>query len=295
MFGPNTHYHPQEPQEYCHRSKETLRLCASIKEKLTELFDLQDYDLLLIPGPATVAMETVIRSCKNAVAAFGSGKFELRWNSMAYYHNLKFDTLQSRDTLVCCLFETSTSTYRGTGYFRDFGWHIVDAVSAFPYYPIPALADVFVTTSCKLLGAPPGISIVGVVKSSWEMFAESDSECYTNIQNHRGEGFMTTAPVYVLEVLERNLQEASFEAQRDHIHSVCRDIIEVIPAEICIGERMAPALTFDKAKFDARFPGIAEKFQLYPATKPESKTYHIFTYSEHIEKYQQLIKALKAC
>jgi aspartate aminotransferase-like enzyme len=297
MFGPNTHYNPQSPKEYCHRSKETLRLCASIKEKLTDLFQLQDYDLLLIPGPATVAMETVIRSCQLATLVYpfsGSpdGKFDTRWERIASENRSK-----RAGVILYCLFETSISEYRRNPRLCLTAEEkvIVDAVSAFPYYPLPDRCDVFVTTSCKLLSAPPGISIVGVKKGAWGMFYGSNSMSYFNIQNHRDEGFMTTAPVYVLEVLETHLEEASWDMQREYIDHWCAELAKVIPADIYIGDHTAPALTFDKAKFDARFPEVGEKFQLYPATKPHSKVYHVFTYSEPTEKYQQLIKELKSC
>lgn len=288
MFGPNAQYRAVYPREYCHRSNYATQLAAEIKQRLSDLFDLRGYDILLIPGPATVAMQTVLDSMSDAPWVIGEyGKFIKRWHSIAD------STWGGEPIAVYCRLETSLSLLC-EGSYHGITKEVVDAVSSFPYYPIQKESTIaFVTTSCKQLGGPPGFGIVGVRKDSWVHFDNYGTRAdYTNIHNHR-HGFYTTAPVNVLEVLETTLNEDYFKQQRAKIDGACELLDKAIPEDLTIGSRHCPVITIRRKEFDARYPDAGSKFQLYPENNPDSETYHVFTYSEDIEDYQRLADYLK--
>jgi hypothetical protein len=307
MFGPNAHYTPVTPGDYSHRSQYALDLVKRVKEKLTDLFHLQDYDLLFIPGPATVAMQTVIDSAHASITVLGDGKFDSRWKSMVEGRLYDEWGDYSYRALLYTMLETSQSRRENhdvppllyTDPPTPYHGIIVDAVSSFPFYPIPEHASVFVTTSCKQLGGPPGMGIVGVRKDAWHLFKGTveawsawSASSYINIQNHRYDQFYTTAPINVLEVLDATLSQSFFDCQRHQIELVCDMLDEVLPKDMTIGERHCPVITIKRKEFDDRFPDIADMYQLYPETNPDSP-YHIFTYSGHLLDYAQFAQSLK--
>lgn len=293
MFGPNARYPLIQPKNYSHRSQYALDLVASVKSKLTTLFDLQDYDLLLIPGPATVAMQTVLDSCRFRVNVIGNGKFDNRWRDNAEENHLGTEgDSEPDDALLYCLLETSESRHTIVNWAtRGRDIVIVDAVSAFPYYSIPEHASVFVTSSNKQLGGPPGISIVGVRRDCWSHFEYFRGSRYTSIRNHADAGFYTTAPINVLEVLDATLTYERLTEQTVQIEMASGMLNRALPPDITIGERRCPVITVKKEPFDAAFPGVAKQFDLYPETGNTDR-YHIFTYSEALFDYERLAKAI---
>lgn len=290
MFGPNYEYTPVTPSIYCHRSKEFARMTKELKQRFVDLFGLGEYDIVFIPGPATVAMQTVIDSLP-FVDVIGSGKFADRWRGMAERH---ISDRPVSDWRLFVQLETSASAL--SGFVGDSGLKkcnsVVDAVSAFPYYRLPENCDIFVTTSCKQLGGPPGLAIVGIRKTARVLF-KTDWD-YTTILNHIRDDFYTTAPVNVIEHLFWRLTENHVKDTNEKINGVCAMLDPVLPADVTMGNRLCPVITLDKKAFDERFPGVAKQWKLYPECRQdETDRYHIFTYSAPLSDYDRFAKELK--
>jgi aspartate aminotransferase-like enzyme len=294
MFGPNYTYAPVAPANFSHRSQHAAELVARVKNKLTRVYNLDDYDLLLVPGPATLAMQIVIDSLLDEAVVLTTGKFSHRWASMA---DRAWPMKRSGpQCAIYCHLETSSSTIfePDVDTVRRYRGVIVDAVSSFPFYKLPKFTDVFVTTSCKQLGGPPGVAIIGVHKREWRLFGESGSLRYTDIFNHAGAHSFTTFPVNVLEVMDGGINYTQPINLHRTIEFACQALREVIPAEMFIGnQEICPVLTVKRYEFDAMFPGVASRYQLYPETSPDYGYYHIFTYSENIPNYAELAATLK--
>jgi hypothetical protein len=298
MFGPNPVPPAVETPTHDHRSARGVALRARVIELLTSVFALDDYELLLIPGPATLAMQAVIETVGGCVDVAGGGRFADRWRAMR-----RFPALVNPPWSVGCLLETSCSTLNSDSPATHNSLRIVDAVSGWPYYPLPPDTAIFVTTSNKLLGAAPGLAIVGVRRDVWGLLENPKSEIrnpkterfsYLDLRRHRGDQFLTTAPMPVLAQLERTIVvDWTTGRVRRQIDEVCEVLRGAIPPDIFIGERVCPVLTLDRAQFDARFPGVAARWEFYPATRHTTDRYHLFTYSEAAHWYYKLARELR--
>ena len=69
-------------------------------------------------------------------------------------------------------------------------------------------------------------------------------------------------------------------------------IVFIDGTELAIGERVCPVLTLRRQEFDARFPGVADRYELYPG-RAATDRYHIFTYSEKPERYERFCRELR--
>jgi aspartate aminotransferase-like enzyme len=294
MFGPNPVPPVVPVPTHDHRSAKGVALRARVIALLTREFGLEEYDVILLPGPATLAMQAVIETVGGSVDVAAQGRFADRWRSMRLS-----PCYGAPPWTVYCLLETSTST--GTLQPPPGpSLNIVDAVSGFPFYPLPLDTAIFVTTSNKLLGAAPGLAIIGVRKDVWGVLENPKSEIrnpkserfsYLDLRRHRGDQFLTTAPMPVLAQLEHTIPQWRTGKTVQQITDVCALLTGVIPPEIFIGERVCPVLTLDRAKFDARFPGVAARWELYPGSTATDR-YHVFTYSEAPHWYRAFAQEL---
>lgn len=291
MFGPNPVPPVVPVPTHDHRSAKGVALRARVIAALQREFGLEEYDVLLLPGPATLAMQAVIETVGGDVWVDGTGRFADRWRSMAGVAGVR---PAAGRWVVSCLLETSGSERSVDGHLAPPDRRIVDAVSGFPFYSLPADTAIFVTTSNKLLGAAPGMAIIGVRQDVWGIIGEPGRPgrfSYLDLRRHRGGQFLTTAPMPVLAQLEHTIPLWRTGKTIQQIADVCALLAGVIPPEIFIGERVCPVLTLDRAKFDARFPGVAARWELYPGTTVTDR-YHVFTYSEAPHWYRAFAQEL---
>jgi hypothetical protein len=292
MFGPNAQPPDVPVTLTCHRSAAALAARWRVEARFHQLFGQTEYALVWVPGPASLAMQAVLQSLRGPVRVLGEGRFPDRWRGMVRPPESPLYPTVS----VLCLLETSTSR-AWAGPLPD-GPVVVDAVSGFPYAPLPSGAAVWVTTSNKLLGGLPGLALVGVRYDAWDLFRVDAAPTLTNLRNHRA-GWFTTAPVHGLSVLEQVWSPGYFAVQRAQIDAVSADLGPRL-AGMQVGDAAGPVLTVRRTAFEARFPGVAQAFALYPATRPATiypvhqETYQIFTYSEPLAAYAALAAALDA-
>ena len=157
---------PSDTIKFSHRSDEFRAVYQKTSLLLSELSGYKN--VIFTQGSASSAIETVLSSTLSEdtfVAVVVNGEFGKRAAKTAAYYskNVKvYDDLSKiGDEEVCFVvqFETSNSHYNDLTKFKFSGKLIVDAVSAFPYYPIPQ-ADFLITSSSKQLQGLPAMGIV---------------------------------------------------------------------------------------------------------------------------------------
>ena len=108
MFGPNTHFKFNTEVSFSHRDKAFFEVYKSLNENFKDKFNLNNYDILFIPGSGTVGIESTIFSLKSKVRLIGKeGIFKTRWNNLAMLYN-DFKKVEDEIDMFCQL-ETSTS------------------------------------------------------------------------------------------------------------------------------------------------------------------------------------------
>jgi len=270
MFGPNTHLITQSVIDYSHRDKAFFDLYNSLTSKFKSLFNLEDYDILFIPGSGTIGIESVFFSILKNINLIGhEGVFTDKWRSLSkLYGNSGYET-----TDMFCHLETSVSRV------FDKKSCIVDAVSSFPYYSIPDETKIFVTCSNKQLGSIPGLSIVGVRKDYWKNIVLSDVFSYLNLKRYKDFALISqtpsTPPITIFQHLYQVLLDFDPNILKDKINNNSKIIVNSIGRENIIGDLVCPVITFSKSRIPQE---IADKFQLY-GHNTSSKNYQIFTYS----------------
>jgi aspartate aminotransferase-like enzyme len=177
---------PSETIEFSHRSDEFRDV---YKQTALLLLNLSGYkNVIFTQGSASSAVETVLSSTlaeDTTVAVVVNGEFGRRAAITASYYskNVKiYDDLakvEKRDVCFVVQFETSNSYYNDLTNFKFDGKLIVDAVSAFPYYPIPQ-ADFLIVSSSKQLSGLPAMGIV-LYNDLPALFCRSD---YLNLSKY---------------------------------------------------------------------------------------------------------------
>ena len=284
MFGPNTTCEFLAVSK-CHRDKAFLKIFRNCQELFKKVFNLEGYDILFIPGSATVGVEALMYSLKSKVKVVGpEGTFKKRWEEMAREYNYRPGTFQQ----FGCRLETSTSIFAGFG--DDV---IVDAISSFPFVSISENCPAFVTCSNKLLGSFPGLAIVGVKKDKWGLFRDANQMSYLNLARYKefSDKAQTpsTAPTHLFEHLEGVLENLDVERLRRKINTNSDTIVECLGKENFKGSTRGPVLTLSKHLIP---PHLAEKYELYGINNPDSDNYQIFTYSEKAEDYLRFAQDL---
>ena len=285
MFGPNTVGSYQYDVWYSHRDEEFQNLFVTLQGLFQDVFNLRDYDILFIPGSGTLGIETVISSLKNSVSVIGpKGKFKNRWHAMSEHYRGD----KSPGNELFCQLETSVSEI-----FSKEGC-VVDAISSFPYYPLPANTKVFITSCNKQLGAFPGVSIVGVRQDCWDEFEIGGPFSCLNLSLYKKYSNIhqtpTTPPTALLEHLLAELSVINVRVLRKQINHVSDMITSAIGKENFVGETRCPVLTFKKSALSDR---MANRWSLYGHGNEETSNYQIFTYSHPIEDYYDFVGELK--
>ena len=282
MFGPNTIISDNLNISYSHRDKRFFDLYKEVQELFQTKFDLKNYDIIFIPGSATVGMEAVISSLNCKIVPVGKeGKFYRRWVELVNkYKNKKF-TFEGE---LSVRLETSTSSVNR--FKRPL---ILDAISSFPFYDLRK-PKFFVTCSNKLLGGFPGLSIVGIRKDSHHLIKEDNTFSYLNLNTYleysKNNQLPTTAPTHLFESFKRTLINFDIIKLRERIYRNSDIIRKVIPKKFFIGDIICPVLTFKKEAISEQ---IAKKYELY-GINSSSDYYQIFTYSDYDINYINFAK-----
>lgn len=284
MFGPNTYYSDNVVIDYSHRDKRFFDLFHDTRELFSKTFGLDDYDILFVPGSATIGIESVLFSLKRNVKMIGTdGTFKNRWNQMKDLYNKP----SGQSIEMFCQLETSVSTP-----FSKEGC-IVDAISAFPYYDIPRDTKVFVTCLNKQIGSYVGLAVVCVRKDFWNELIDDEAMSYLNLSRYRHYHDMdqapSTSPTFIYEHLNKVLTNFDLDAHRAKIDRASDLIVDAIGEENIIGDSRCPAITLKPKVLPEDFAREHDVYG-YWAGRPN---YQIFTYSQDIEDYEKFAKEVR--
>jgi len=289
MFGPNQQHSINLTSSYSHRDVQFINLYSKIKKELSDKFDLGNYEIVLIPGSATIGVEAAITSMRPPVEVLAnSGKFSKRWEDIASRASLGLENKDSRSLVsMSCLLETSNSTLYPSA-------EILDCVSSFPYYKIPKECKVFITCCNKQIGSIPGVSIVGIKYGCESMLLDDSRFSMLNLKRHlefsRKGQTLTTASTIVFEDMLEKIKNFNLEECNTRINKNC-DILKKYFGYNIIGETQCPVITVNKKFVPLE---VARKWQLY-GVNSDSDVYQFFTYSGSEDEYLQLIAELESC
>ena len=281
MFGPNSCFEHHEKIDHCHRDPEFFTTYENLTQSIQDKFNLHNYDILFIPGSGTIGVESVMFSTKRRIKVVGiDGVFRERWKKMADYYN-RFKT-RSYEELYCHL-ETSCSQVFDS---RD---RLVDAVSSFPYYPIPNETRIFITCSNKQLASYVGLSIVGVRKDYWKHLHDSSTFSYLNLSRYREYARLnqtpSTTPTNIFNHLLQTINKFDIDDFRNKVDRISDKIVNIIGCNGIIGDKSGPVITIRKNKIPIK---LARKYNLYGLHTGKS-WYQIFTYSHEEKDYDDFI------
>lgn len=288
MFWPNTHKTSKISVRYSHRHKDFLNTYEELKNLFCAKFLLKNYDILFIPGSGSVAVEAVIASLKNKPQLIGNpGKFRDRWDGVtARHHNSTIKDSNSQKIQMFCQLETSNSSI----YYQS--WCVIDAMSSFPYYTLPANTLAFITCSNKQLWSFAWLGIVWIHRDAWSLFREDNNFSYLNLwwwkQASEKSQTISTAPTYLFEDLLDTLRDFSIEDNKRKIETNSALLVEAIWRENIIGESICPVITVPKKHIPSV---LAEKWWLFYA-HTDNDVYQLFTFSCPDEKYREFAEEI---
>lgn len=276
MFNPNA------VPEFHHRGSDFHTLVSKITVLMRSKFEIsEDFDLLFLTGSGALALEACVFSAQQLMTPKYTGaKFGRNLEQLTILHH-KY----APDSVNQCYvhYETSTSKLNES---LNAITQFVDCVSSFPYYEVPAHADLWVTVSGKQLGAPPGISIVAVRRELWNGFLslEDTRPSYLNLARYelalRKLETPNTPAMSTLVGLHQALRDTNFEYQAQTIterwNKLC-DALGEPPGQV------PPVYTFKR-----RVPEVHEAFRLYGQDRTQ-----IFLYAGNDWSFYQLLTALQ--
>ena len=284
MFGPNTHFTSNSSIDFSHRDKLFIKLFKRVREKFIITFNLDEYDILFIPGSGTIGIESVFYSVNKPIKVIGNeGVFKKKWEMFSKQYS------QKRGSLVelFCQLETSNSSI----FTKENS--IVDAISSFPYYNLPKKTKIFISCSNKQLGSFPGLAIVGVNKGYWKNLKSANEFSYLNLSRYLDYNKVnqtpSTTPTQIFNHLEFVLDNFSLSRLKEKINNNAKKIVNAIGEENVIGEVECPVITIKKELIPTK---LANKYDLY-GSNTSNPYYQIFTYSCDDEIYDTFCKELK--
>lgn len=171
MFGPNNISSPFGFYGYMHHRE---RAYAELLEDTVGLFRRRfdvpsEFDILLLSGSGTLGIEAAIASLGWPISVHEPGHtfagriMRTASRTVGYQTESVFRWMVQYETAESLLNIAPEVDRRKSGLL------MVDAVSAFPYYQIPAEADLWVTVSSKQIGALPVLAIVVVGPRYWDL------------------------------------------------------------------------------------------------------------------------------
>ena len=287
MFGPNSHLRYSASVDGSHRDPSAIQCIRNVKSKFSEIFGLEDYDIMFVPGSGTAGVESVIASSKLKLHAVGvEGVFRDRWErTINKYQTSEFKSVD--EVSLYCQLETSCST------FQNIYGGIVDAVSSFPYFDLPKDSPAFITSTNKLLGSLAGLAIVGVRASEWDRLFQVEEESYLSLARYKrfieANQTPTTVGTYLFDHLLEVLEGFDLDRQREKIERVSKLLCSGIGEEFVIGDSVGPVITVNANSIPL---SLANKWNLYTKTNLGG-VYQIFTYSCEELLYEEFITELK--
>lgn len=286
MFGPNRYFTDDVKINYSHRDKVFFDLYEKVNELFVKKFELYDYDILFIPGSATIGIEAVMFSMDYKLSFIGNeGAFKERLQNL--YSNYAENKSNRNKAEMYARLETSISKP-----FEKEGC-LIDAVSAFPYYSIPKDTKVFITCLNKQIGSYIGLSVVGVKRSEWNCCIDETVFSYLNLKRYLSYKLSNqtphTTPTHIYEHLYKVLKDFNLEQHCDNINKVSDLICSKIPSEFIVNERRCPVITINKNAFSDE---IARKNDLYGFWTGRPY-YQFFTYTQPFQDYVDFFNSIK--
>jgi aspartate aminotransferase-like enzyme len=284
-FGPNSEIHTQLDVIGSHRDENFRHLYQETLEALQDLHQLNDFDLIFLPGGGTLGVEAVISSSLSRIKVVGvDGVFKQRWTDMANIYN---SSKEATENTLSCHLETSNST------FQDLGTHFLDVVSSFPYYSIPDTCNVFVAASNKQLNALAGLSIVGVRKGMSDGLFSEPQLSYLSVRRYLHSALNhelpSTVGTYLFDSLLRGVRTYNRRDFLGKLDSICDEFVRALGNEAFIGDKRGPVLTIRR---DALPVKIFDKWTLYEKGGPVP-TVQVFTYSAPTAQYEEFLNDLE--
>jgi aspartate aminotransferase-like enzyme len=283
-FGPNAELAVSFDLFGSHRDPNFRSLFEKTRDKFLEVFSLEEFDLLFLPGGGTLGIESVISSSIHPVDVKGvDGVFRTRWTEMARLYN---ESKTGQAVSLSCHLETSVS------HFQDLGTPILDVVSSFPYYQIPESCDIFVLASNKQLNSIAGLAIVGVRKGKLDTYFRESELSYLSLRRYfdaaSHDELPSTVGTYLFEVLLRSLEVFDPLKHRENVDQVCDAFVDVLGEDMFLGD-LRPVLTIKQEAIPREF---ARDWTLYEKQSP-IPSYQIFTYSAPKASYMDFLAKLE--
>lgn len=290
MFGPNTYFKDKVNINYSHRDIQFFDYYEKVSKKFKEVFNLEDYDIMFIPGSATVGIEALMFSLNVPVDVKGvDGTFKTRWTQMADLYEKRLTRTQRTKKAVplYCSYETSCSAHCNTGEPS-----FIDATSAFPYYDIPKGSLGFVTSLNKQLGSYVGLAIVGIRKDCWHLFKKSSQMSYLNLRRYYEYSLQNqgpaTFPTFILEHFLKVLNNFNINKLRNKINTISDEILKYVPKDNLIGDLKGPCITFKQGTISE---DICKKYDLY-GYWAHREHIQMFTYNGTLRQYRKVLKEI---
>ena len=284
-FGPNAELNFAVQLRGSHRDPFFRNQYRETVDAITEIYQLQEFDLLFLPGGGTLGVEAVISSTRSPVCLVGcDGVFKSRWMEMASLYNQQ----KSGETLeMSCHLETSVS------HAQDLRTPLLDVVSSFPYYSIPDTCDVFALASNKQLNALAGLTIVGVRKSKAGKYFKPAELSYLSLSRYfesaSNDELPSTVGTYLFDSLLQGAQNFNLGEHRARIDFICEEFVGVFGADMFVGDTCGPVLTI---KSEAISRDLAGRWTLYEKTAPVP-SFQIFTYSSPKDNYLRFLNEVR--
>lgn len=284
QFGPNAEVSFSIELIGSHRDSKFKSLYRETTSEFQRQFGLDDYDILFLPGGGTLGIEAVMASSISPIEVAGcEGVFRGRWREMASIYNAE---KTGNPKQLSCHVETSVSTH------QELGTPILDVVSSFPYFDVPATCDVFVLASNKQLGSLAGLAIVGVRKEKFENYFRGGELSYLSLRRYLDASMTNELPstvgTYLFDALLKSLRTFDKNAHRSNMNSVCDEIVDFFGADSIVGDHRGPVITVLKEAIPAR---VAAEWNLYEKSTPHP-SYQFFTYSAPKARYTQFLEAV---
>ena len=284
-FGPNAEVYFSIDLCGSHRDENFRDLYGQTTEVFKRVFQLEDFDLLFLPGGGTLGIEAIMASAINPIDVVGcDGVFKDRWTQMASLYNSR---KCGPSINLSCQVETSVSK------FQDLEAPILGVVSSFPYHSIPDTCDVFVLASNKQLNSLAGLAIVGVRKGKFKEYFRDSELSYLSLDRYfesaAHDEMPSTVGTYLFDVLKTSLLSFNLASHRKRIDLVCELLVGYFGESMIVGDLKGPVLTIRREAIPEK---IAKAWSLYEKSQPVP-SYQIFTYSTQLENYVTFLDVVK--
>lgn len=279
---------------FSHRSKEFENLYKQTKQKLRKKFKIpKDYNILFIQGSGMAAIETVLSSLDSQLypEICYSGVFSQRAEDIAFRYSIASLNKNIGKYLYYVQFETSCSEYNDESFFNcfyyDYNLVIVDCVSSFGFYPLPA-ADIIIISSSKILGGLPVMGIVLYNKRAEKWFRDKGD--YLNLVKYISYDKKNQTPHTSLIPQISSFNRAITKViSKEEIISNC-EALQTNKVKF-IGEKIAPVLTIQTNKL-TKLLKIFEKYniEVYYNSSYMDNYFQVSMFNYKDTNYYKLIK-----